>query len=259
MDDPKDTSKPNADAGTQPKPSNGQYMDIQSPKPSSSNPNDSAPVLPPANVEEAVEENTDSDAVVTDASAEPSDQSDAASSDTTPSDQDSTPSSEETKTWETADSNDTNVAPEPAPEPAATDPTADAGSEHAANTDVADQADKSTSHDRVATTPVATESNPLAIPPVLPPKSGKPILVIAVAVIVAIGLAGLVVFTFMKTKSDTGNSRPNNSSGAAPTTKPQASPADVDATTQEIEGSLNKIDDSKDFSSTDLGDKSLGL
>jgi hypothetical protein len=41
--------------------------------------------------------------------------------------------------------------------------------------------------------------------------------------------------------------------------KPQASVADVDNTTNDIDSVLSKLDDNKDFSATDLSDTSLNL
>jgi len=106
--------------------------------------------------------------------------------------------------------------------------------------------------------PDATEPSPLAIPAHASHKSGAPVLAIAAAVVVALALAGLVVFTFMNSKKDTVGS--NNSIPASQTaSKPLASPADVDATNKEIDASLSKIDDSKDFSAADLSDATLGL
>ena len=110
------------------------------------------------------------------------------------------------------------------------------------------------------TSPAASDSapSPMAIPPQAAHKSKGPVVAITLALVVALALAGLVVFTYTKGKKNTDNT--NSSAGPAPVeTKPLASPADVDSTTQELESSLNKIDENKDFSSEELSDKSLGL
>lgn len=107
-----------------------------------------------------------------------------------------------------------------------------------------------------ASTP--TDPNPMAIPAHAGQKSNGPVVAIVVAIVVALALGGLVIFTFSKTKDN--SAKTNSSAGPAPVvSKPLASPADVDTTTQELEASLSKIDEDKDFSSEELSDKSLGL
>jgi hypothetical protein len=106
--------------------------------------------------------------------------------------------------------------------------------------------------------PAEPAPNPLAIPPHATHKGKGPVVAIAVALVVALVLAGLVVFTYTNGKKNTAGT--NSNAGPAPVvSKPLASPADVDSTTQELESSLNKIDTDKDFSSEELSDKSLGL
>lgn len=108
--------------------------------------------------------------------------------------------------------------------------------------------------------------NPLAISG-QPKKKSAPLAAIIVAVVVALALSGLVLFVYMKSKSSTKQSAYNNSKtktakantsqGIAP--KPQATVSDIDATNKDIDTSLTKIDDIRDFSSTDLSDAALGL
>lgn len=105
------------------------------------------------------------------------------------------------------------------------------------------------------------EQNPLAAQAHKQHASGTPIVAIVVAIVVALALAGLVVFMFTKGKSKQSakSAAPSNSTSQAIADKPLASVSDVDATTQQIDVSLTKIDDTKDFAPTDLSDTSLGL
>ncbi len=108
--------------------------------------------------------------------------------------------------------------------------------------------------------PADPDHNPLAIPPQAAHKSGAPVVAVVVAIIVALALAGLVIFTFMKSKNASSTSKKAPTTAATQTTaKPLASPADVDATNKDIDTSLSKTDDTKDFPAADLSDKSLGL
>lgn len=89
-------------------------------------------------------------------------------------------------------------------------------------------------------------------------KSHGPVLVIVIAIIVALGLAGLVVYTYLKDKN--GDIKRDDSTATNQTVdKPQASAADVDAAEKEIDSGLQKADDNKDFPSTELTDTTLGL
>jgi hypothetical protein len=100
-----------------------------------------------------------------------------------------------------------------------------------------------------------TENNPLAIDSAAHThKSNVPVAAIALAVLIAIVLIGITVFAYIRTKND----------GAATTTKtnlvqPKVTTQDVDQTSTEIDGTVNKVDDTKDFAGEDLTDKALGL
>ncbi len=91
-------------------------------------------------------------------------------------------------------------------------------------------------------------------------KRSAPVAAIIIAIIVAVGLAGMVVFAYMQNK-DSGDIKRSDTpaNSQAVVEKPQASVSDVDSTTQEIDSGLQKADDAKDFSATDFSDASLGL
>ncbi len=241
MDDIKPSNSSSTDVDSfSPRPAGGQVMDIKS-----GSPNDSAPTLPEPTAAEAETATTSNDSIAEAPAVENEPDLDAkeATSSTAGS---TSPREEVSGSPETPPE-----SPQEAPAEAAASPVADAASSAS-----------SLSTGPASDTPSAdsSEHSLLAIPPMAPKKSGKPILVIAIAVIVAIGLAGLVVFTFLKTKKDTvGSGKTVNSATTQPVAKPLASPADVDTTNKEIETSLNKVNDSTDFSSTALSDKSLGL
>lgn len=106
-----------------------------------------------------------------------------------------------------------------------------------------------------------TVENPLAIPQQhAVHKTHSPMLAILIAVFVAIVLAGVVVFMYMRSKTGkVGTADTNTSNSQTIVEKPQASVSDVDATTKELETNLSQIDESKDFAATELSDASLGL
>ncbi len=79
---------------------------------------------------------------------------------------------------------------------------------------------------------------------------------IVVAVVVAIGLAGLVIFAYMQSQNSDTIER---SDTQTLTEKPLASVTDVDTASQEIDSELQKADDEADFAATDLEDDTLGL
>ncbi len=108
--------------------------------------------------------------------------------------------------------------------------------------------------------PAAMTHEASATPPQKHAKSGAPMFAIVIAVIVALGLAGAVVFAYMKNK-DNGDIKRDDSASSSQTVveKPQASASDVDSTSKEIDSSLEKADDTKDFSTTELSDSTLGL
>lgn len=132
------------------------------------------------------------------------------------------------------------------PSSAETAPSADeaapAGTPEAPNTD--------------APAPETSHDNPMAIPPT-PVRHHTPVLAIIVATIVALGLAGAVVFMYLKNKDTDGTE--TQTSQTAVVQKPAVSAADVDNTSTDIDKNLTTIDETKDFVPTDLSDASLGL
>ncbi len=101
--------------------------------------------------------------------------------------------------------------------------------------------------------------SPLAISPQAVAKSNSPITVIVVAIIVAIVLAGVAVFVYLTNSGTTKTTTTSKTSNQSVIEKPKATMSDVDTTNQEIDKSLQSIDETKDFSSTELSDASLGL
>lgn len=222
MEDTKKPDQSTADDNDTDSPSSGQVMDIQSPKPS-----DTAPTLPTS--PESTDDGGEQVTVSTPAAGE-----------NPPEDSVSEPAAESGLGATTAAA----VTEEPASVASASAPEAAVQEPKPEDTTPTDQ-------------PADPAPNPLAIPPEAAHKSGAPVVAIVVAILVALGLAALVVFTFMKSKNNSTSS--TNTSATQTATKPLASPADVDTTDKELDASLNKLDDSKDFATTDLSDKSLGL
>jgi len=106
------------------------------------------------------------------------------------------------------------------------------------------------------------DSNPVSVDNKLTdsstPKHKKPIGVIVVAVLVALGLAGLSVYMYMKNQPEPID---NNAATADPTDEKntEATPESVDDATQEIDESMDSLDDNTDFSESELSDDTLGL
>ena len=96
----------------------------------------------------------------------------------------------------------------------------------------------------------------------MPAPSGKKsnMLVIVIAIIVLLGLLGGVAYMYTQQQStkikSTGSKPPTTQTATKATT---VSTKDVDATTKTIDDSLSNIDATKDFSSSDLSDATLGL
>ncbi len=90
------------------------------------------------------------------------------------------------------------------------------------------------------------------------PHTGAPIVAIVIAVVVAAGLAGLVIFSYIKARNSDAIKRTDSNSQTV-VEKPQASVSDVDTTTEEVDKALEQADDSTDFSETQLSDTTLGL
>lgn len=92
--------------------------------------------------------------------------------------------------------------------------------------------------------------------------SSTPLVAVILAILVALTLSGLVIFTFIKSKNDTklGSGKTTSSTNSqTTTTKPQASPEDVDQVSSGIDSSLSSINETTDFAASDLSDQSLGL
>lgn len=104
-----------------------------------------------------------------------------------------------------------------------------------------------------------TPDAPAAAPPAAPKKHGAPVVAILLAVIVAVALAGVAVFMYLKSKNAETLIKGSESSTQTVVEKPQASPSDVDTTTKEIDDTLTRADDAADFSANELSDTSLGL
>lgn len=95
--------------------------------------------------------------------------------------------------------------------------------------------------------------------PHLPAKNGAPIAAIVIAAVVAMALAGLVIFSYFKAKNSDTVKRSDTASSQTVVEKPQASTTDVDTTNQAIDGGLEKANDNQDFAATELSDAALGL
>lgn len=91
-------------------------------------------------------------------------------------------------------------------------------------------------------------------------KHGKtPVVAIVVALIIALGLAGLTVFAYMKNKNSV---KPEYDATTQQPTVAKTTPAttsDVDATTKEVDTTLQEIDNAEDFADASLTDATLGL
>lgn len=86
------------------------------------------------------------------------------------------------------------------------------------------------------------------------PRSSSPLAAIIAAVVVAVGLAGLTVFAYMKQQESNKPVPAADNSSAQQETPTQ----EVDTTDQEIDEAL-KASDEADFSESELSDESLGL
>lgn len=225
MEEPNTT--PNEEPSTA---NNGQVMDIQAPKPINVTENSTDTPAETANTE-----------VVVEAPVEPTSEVPATEPATTVEPEAPVVESQAPVFTEVTPEESTPVAPADLATPVAT--TIDVT--HAESTDPA--------------APIA--ENPLAIPqqPAIH-KTHSPILAILLALVVAVVLAGVVIFMYLRSKDGTvGKADTKTSNSQTIVQKPLASVSDVDATTKELETSLSQIDENKDFATTDLSDTSLGL
>ncbi len=98
------------------------------------------------------------------------------------------------------------------------------------------------------------ENSPAAVPKPVK-KHGPPIFAVLVAIIITLALLGVAVYAYMKSKN-------KDTSPTTTTTTPavnSVSPQDIDATSTAIDSNLQKVDEAKDFPTTDLSDSSLSL
>jgi uncharacterized protein HemX len=100
--------------------------------------------------------------------------------------------------------------------------------------------------------PQSSETEPVT--PANPKKSRPPIMVIIIAIIVALTMAGLTVFVYLKTK-DT----PSLKQASKQSQQDKATSADVESATQSIDESMKSVDEASDFNDTELSDSNLGL
>jgi len=96
--------------------------------------------------------------------------------------------------------------------------------------------------------------DPIKTPELMPPKHGKPIGAIAMAVIIAIGLSALATYTYVKTNQTAQPATTNTTVQEQATTT-----SDVDDTTKALDESVNSVDEAEDFPENDLTDAALGL
>lgn len=118
-----------------------------------------------------------------------------------------------------------------------------------------------TPNDAVDRVPAPEASTPEQEHPALPAKTKHtaPIAAICVAMAICLGLTGLVIYTYIKSKNDTKTGATTSSNSKLTAEKPQASPDDIDQTSTEIDETLSSIDDAADFSASSLSDEALGL
>lgn len=108
--------------------------------------------------------------------------------------------------------------------------------------------------------PEASAAQTPETPPAKPAKAkgGSKKMLVILVVIVAIVLISGAAYMFLKKKKDT------TTTGAATTTPTvakveKATSTDVTQTSSDLDTNLQKIDDTKDFASTDLTDTALGI
>lgn len=85
------------------------------------------------------------------------------------------------------------------------------------------------------------------------------IFVIILAVIITIGLIGAAVYAFLQSRSNSAAPVETSEVTTEAVDDGRVDAADIDATTSEIDKSLNSLNDSEDFGSDALSDKTIGL
>lgn len=95
-------------------------------------------------------------------------------------------------------------------------------------------------------------------PAAMPHHSKTPVAAIVVAIIIALLLAGLTVYVYLKTKKDTPvpDDTPTTSQQSS---TPKATTSDVDQANSDLDASLKEAEASEDVGSNDLSDTTLGL
>lgn len=83
----------------------------------------------------------------------------------------------------------------------------------------------------------------------------KPIVAVLVAVVVALGLAGVAIFAYQ----DLNKKKTADKAQTLPVTETETTPADVDDVTKEIDTNLNGTNDAADFDDNSLSDTNLNL
>lgn len=104
--------------------------------------------------------------------------------------------------------------------------------------------------------PAETTSADAAAPAPMeaPHKAGAPIAAITAAILVALGLAAVTVYAYMKSQNE-------NKPAATTTTQSasQTAASEVDKTTKEIDNTLSSTSEATDFPANEISDQSLGL
>ena len=110
-----------------------------------------------------------------------------------------------------------------------------------------------------SSTPTPGTQNPMAAPQQGAPKKKRTGLVIVVATVVALALAGAAYYAYMKTMKHDDKPAAKQTTQSTTATITPAKATDVDSTSQELDKSLATTNDNKDFAATDLADATLGL
>lgn len=99
------------------------------------------------------------------------------------------------------------------------------------------------------------ETHPTQAVAPTPKKHGAPKAAVAIAIIIALVLAGVTVFAYLKTKNNTpaGNQQTQESTEAPVTTQ------EVDDTSSEVEEAIDATNDAADLDSNEVSDTNLGL
>jgi uncharacterized protein HemX len=91
------------------------------------------------------------------------------------------------------------------------------------------------------------------------PKSGKPLVAIVIALLVALALAGAAVYAFTQTKDKTHQDGDHTKTSTPSTTQDTTVASDTDDLQVEADKLATDADDTKDMPESDLTDQTLGL